>query len=816
MKKKFFKIVIMIAILIVILVVSLLNKNFILEKINNEGFLYVCLSIICLIFVTVIVNDFTHADNRDKINNLQEKIKQYDILSKRIKKSEEIALTNIPIGMILYDDNYMIGYANNYAKDAFSNVLVGRKIALVHEELLRFIINKSEKFIINVYGREYDIIHLPKYRFIYLFEVTAREEIKQKLDEYTPAICYINFDNLNGATEDFDLQHKATITAKYLGAIDEWCTKYQMSLHSISNEKAVVFLYKKQLSELMKNEFDIMNKIHDISKDNEVRVTLSAGVACNLVDSKTLAEMALESLDLALDRGGDQVVVNSCDEPIRYYGGKSNTVEKRTKVTARINSRILGELMEEADFCYIMPHTSVDIDALGSSIGLVNMAEALRKPAKIVIDFDKIDGTVEKVLSMANTEYIKLLEYIVSPEEALENINDNSLLILVDHHEETLSIDKRLISKTKKRVIIDHHRLSEATNIESQMTYIESYASSSVELVTELIELFTESVSISSFEATIMLAGIIVDTNNFMFRTGIRTFEAAALLKEFGANSFQVKMILRETLEDVKYKSYLINSTRIVDSRFAIASLPKENKVDRVKLSKSADELLDIDGITASFTLGYLDDNTLGISARALEGFNVQQIMEQFGGGGHVNNAATQITGGLIEETTAKLEEILKTIYKEELTMKVILKKDLKSHGKKGDIIEVANGYANYLLTSGQAIEANPANLKAIETEKERLAQLQQKEYEDALKLKEEIDKASIKVYVKIGDNGKLFGTVSAKQIADEYKRVYNVDIDKRKIVIDDNIHALGTYHIEVKLYKDVIGHINLQVLEEK
>ena len=424
------------------------------EIFSNNTALWVFIGLVIFAVVSSLYINLVSRVKSRVINKLHNNLKDYEILSKRVKKGEDVALSQLPVGIILYDEDLVISYANNFAKDAFSNILIGRSIMFIHEGLSNYIHSDSDKFIINVYGREYDVIHYSGSKILYLFDETAREETKRTLDDFTPVIGYINFDNLNEATEDLDLQHKTTVVAKFLGAIDEWCTKYQINMENITNERIVIMLNKKQLLDLMKTEFKIMNKIREISREHEIRVTLSMGIACNILGQKELGEMAEEALDIALDRGGDQVVINMHNEPLKYYGGKSNTVEKRTKVNAKINSRILGELIENADNVVIMPHKSADVDAFGAAIGLLRIAESMKKEVKIVLPYDQTDATVQKVLTLANKEYIRMIEYIVDADDAYEMVNPNTLLIVVDHHTSNLSIDPRLLKKTANIAII--------------------------------------------------------------------------------------------------------------------------------------------------------------------------------------------------------------------------------------------------------------------------------------------------------------------------------------------------------------------------
>jgi len=788
---------------------------FIKPKFGNQYFLFF-LTIILLILLAHLVQYFLSKNKRSRISDLEKRIRELNAMSKYKVNSEDIALNYLPVGIILYDDAYSITYGNSQAKEYFSNVLVGRTLQFISKDLSENISKRIGKFILGVYDKKFDVIHYPKNRTIYLFEVTDRELTKEKYLNNIDAIGVLKLDNFNDATQDLDFQDKANIQGLLLGAIDSWCSKQNIYFNNMRPEKTIVFLNKYQLDELMKEKFQIMNTISDISQNNDLRITLSIGIACFEGNAKELGEASEEALNLAEERGGDQTVVNLRNQPLKFYGGKTNTAEKRSKITAKVNSKALEDFIDGSKDVYIMPHIATDLDALGSAIGVLEMALAKNKKSRIVLDFDNMDQTCHKVINMLNQEYIKLLEYIIDPDEALYDASDESLLIIVDHHSTVQTIEPRLIDRTKHIIVIDHHRRIDNVLSDVLINYVEPYASSSVELVTEMIDLYEEKVTIDPFEATIMLAGMIIDTNNFSYRTGARTFEAAARLKRFGADPFKARLMLRESLDDIRTKTNLVNQARIISNHFAITQLPEDDLTDRVQLAKTADELLKIDNIIGSFAIGNIGNDETAISARSIDKFNVSIIMEQFGGGGHLNNAAAQVKNTTIIELAERIEAIINETYKEETQMKVILIKDVRGKGKKGDIIDVATGYGNYLLTSKHAIAANTANIKALEVEKEKLSFDANKELEKAKKLKAKIEESPIKLSVKIGESGKLFGSINTKQIADEFKKTYSLSIDKRKINLTENIHSLGNYEVMIKLHKDVLATINLQVLEEE
>lgn len=772
--------------------------------------------LIFTVFFSILLFEFINRQRRLRIEQLETKIRETNAINRRKLNNEDIALNYLPVGIIIYDENHHVDYANNAAKEYFSNVLVDRPLSLLNKELFDNIEKRIGKFLFEVYDKLFEAIHYPKNKTVYLFEVTEREDIKEKYYDNQIVVGILNLDNYVEATTNMDYQTKSGIEGTILGILNKWCQNHGVYFISLRVDRAILITNRKQLDLMMENGFSVLDRITDVAEEKDIRVSLSMGIASFDDDVSVLGEYAEEALKLAMDRGGDQVVVNVKNQPIKFFGGKSNSVEKTSRITAKVNAGALGDHIARADHIYIMPHKTTDIDALGAAIGLLEMALTKNQKAKIIIDFDDIDQTCEKVLDMLEHEYIKLLEYVIEPGDALQKVNDQTLLILIDHHSGSQSNTPEMIEKTKNVIVIDHHRRVNDAIPDLLLNYVEPYASSSVELVTELIDFFEEDVDIHKFEATIMLAGMMIDTNNFSHRTGVRTFEAAAKLKSRGADPSQARLILRESLDDIKTKSNLVNKAKIIEDRFAITTLDEVDMTDRVQLAKTADELLEIDHIIAAFAIGRLDETTIGISARSIGNFNVSIMMEKFGGGGHLNNAAAQVKNLNTTEIVEKIEKLIDSLYKEDLTMKVILIKDVKGRGKKGEVIEVATGYGNYLLTSKHAIKANTANMEALEKDLADQKEKEDKDYQLALELKKVIEKSPISLYVKIGESGKLFGSINSKQIADELKKKYDIVIDKRKINLDDKINALGNFDIEVKLHKDVVATIDVAVLEKE
>ncbi len=760
---------------------------------------------------------FVLKNRRRLVVSLTDRLNTKDKILRRKESIEERILNDIPTGIVMLNDALKVEFANSFAKAIFQNPLEERSLSTLHKSLYDMIVNGTLNYprIVKIYEEHYEVHYHDHEQSLYFYKVGELERLRKAYADHTTVIGVLHLDNLEDALSVLDVQERNEIQGKFLGALDHWAEHYDFHIVPITNSKLYVYLHNKNLDAVIKDEFSIINEIAHISRENDLMVTLSGGFAGANIPISNLADIADEALDLALSRGGDQIVINIQGEDFKYFGGNTNTQEKRTRISSRINAKKLDMLFDDASKVFIVPHIYPDNDALAAAIGVLNMALAAKKEAYIVLDFETLDKTVKKILRQMEYEYIVLLDYFISPEKALQYQDNDALVVLVDHHSKGQLINEKLVSRSKNIAIIDHHRkLSDAIE-NTLLSYIEPYASSSCELVVEMLNVFPKPVDITAFEATIMLSGMIVDTNNFMYRTGARTFEAAAILRKYGADPYKVKTILRESLKDLQIKADLLQRAEVISKRFSLVIVPDSFEPDRQMLARIADDLLEIDHVVAAFAIGNVASDTVGISARSLEGYNVQLIMEKFGGGGHLNNAGAQLSDTTLEQTREELIKILEESKQEGRPMKVILQKDLKGKGKKGEIIEVPAGFGNYLLTSKQAIEATPENMQLIENEKEKAKEQAKQAYEEAKALKKRIDYRAVKVYVKLGKNGKLFGKINTKQIAEALEEQHGIKIDKRKIQLDNPITALGTYQIEVKLHKDVTATFELLVLEQ-
>ena len=729
--------------------------------------------------------------------------------------NDKFVQKDLPVGIIIYSELGVITYANDQAKNFFQSTLIGKELPFVSDELNDVVKTKKTDSLINVFGRKIRTDLRILQRTIYLRDVTEEISIVEKSKIKAPAILILSLDNIDESLDGLNLQRRTELLGHYYVAIENWSQKYNIFSMSTSDEKQMFITNKEGLEIIMEDRFSILEAIDSISKEQETGISLSIGVGIGSDEYQQLGFYANTALDLAVGRGGDQAVIYD-GESEKIYGGNVQFSERITKTEARVFASKLVEAINNASSVIIMPHTDTDADAIGSALGVLEIATACGTPAKVLINRQRVDSTVEKILKNSEFEFIKLRQSIIEPQDTEAFFKGRTLLIVVDHHSDTLSVDKNVYNLANQVIIIDHHRLTERLTIHPILQYIDQNASSSVEIVTELSQLAPIEVKIPNFIATIMLIGMIIDTNNFANHTTDRTFQTASVLTSFGADTHEAKRYLRQSVDEQVNRVALIQKAEILFDHYAII-IDNKGITERDVLSKTADALLNIENIEAAFSIGRLSKDTVGISARS-DKTNVHVIMEQLGGGGHFNAAGVQIKGKTIDEVYNSLVSVIKNSIKGKGdTMKVILIEDVKKQGKKGDTIDVSTGYGSYLLSKHLAIEANASNLAVLEEQKANEERRIQEEIAVSNKLKQILSTVSIKIKVKTGENGKIFGSVSTKDIAEALKKQQSIDVDKRKIVLpEEKILSLGTYPVTAKLYKDITAKFEIQVVDEE
>ena len=604
------------------------------------------------------------------IQHINKKINEYAIdLAYKIRKGEQDAYLKMPIGMILYDTNENITWINPYLQKKLQRQnVIGIPLKELNERLYyqvkKQIQNQKENDIFTHVDKKYQVIVHSDIRMIYLTDITEYASIEEKYHEEQIVFGQIFLDNFSEVSQSLNDRRKSNLNNFVTNQLSSWAIHHNIFMKRVDDDRFIAFLNRKSLETLEKEKFDIMDKIRETTAKQNYPLTVSMGFSYpdkenSDVTYPEIASYAQANLDLALGRGGDQVVVRSQNEDARFYGGKSNPMEKRTRVRARMVSQALKDLMEEASEIIVMGHQFPDMDAIGGCLGIRRIAKMNQKKAWIVTNENQFSHDIHKLMDVIR-EQKDLREDIITPEEALEKLTPNTLVILVDVSRPVIAASPEVLEQANKIVVIDHHRRSQDFPKNPVLVYIEPYASSTGELITELFEYQNNyAESIQPIEATAMLGGIIVDTRNFTLRTGSRTFDAASYLKSVGADTILIQRLLKENVETYLLRSHLLNSLILLDNNIGIVQGEEDTPYPTVVAAQTADMMLSMENIDASFVVTKREDGRIGISGRSLGNKNVQRVMEKMGGGGHLSNAATQLSDTTIAEAVIQLKKVI-------------------------------------------------------------------------------------------------------------------------------------------------------------
>ena len=753
---------------------------------------------------------------RQKVKTLQNRLSMWTKLSYHVNQVGDEVFNELPIGILAVDEAFEVKWANPHAKTIFDPRITGKELEEVSPQLHLAAINNKVQSMIKVKNDTYDVIYRPEFRFFYLFNVTERETVKERYQNQIPALGIIYLDNLDEALTSLDVQEQSSLKGEYLSAISDWANKYNCYLKPYDDERLFFLAYREQLERMIQDKFDVLEKVRLISSQNQVRVSISMGIASWDVKYEELGIYAQNAIELAEKRGGDQVVVNIQNQKITYFGAKNDASAKSSRVGVRINAQTIRDFIDKSSNVLIMGHHQADLDAFGSMIAVYHMAKASKKPVSLVIDEQKLDATVSKLYQQLKPDIEHLVNQAVTGEAALNKISADTLLIVVDTQSPKMVMAPEVLEKVETLIVIDHHRIGEET-FDAAFSFIEPYASSTIELMMELLSFYNmeEEIEISSLEATIMYGGLVVDTNNFSYRTGARTFEVASRLKDLGADIVEVKLWLRRDLMRTLEINRLLGQVEIFMDRFAFV-VTSDIYEDRILLAQVADQALQINGIDAAFMIARMSPNMVGVSARSYQQVNVQILMEAIGGGGHLNSAAAQIEKASIHEVYDQIKNYIEMEYGQGGTLvKVILCEDIKGRGKKDDVIEVAAGYGQFLVTQKKALLANEENINALNKAKEEAFLAQQRHIELMNKLKSEIDGKKVTLGIQIGQDGKLFGSVTTKQIVEAFEEAHHIMIDKKKVELSSDINSVGIYTATVQLHKDIKAQFEVHIVEK-
>jgi c-di-AMP phosphodiesterase-like protein len=582
-------------------------------------------------------------------------------LSHRIKRSAHEVIHELPIGILLYNEEKIIEWHNPFVGNLLNREsLVGEALPDVFP-MLGGRKDKEDVATIRIGEQELRVMIKSEERLLYFLNITEYAVLSRKYEEERISLGIVMMDNLDEVTQGMDDQTRSILQAKVIGEINAWALQYGIYMRRIAADKFMLILDHRTLKEIEATKFAILDEVRDLTSEYKLPLTLSFGIASGMNNLIELGNAAQACLDIALGRGGDQAAVR-VGQQLAFYGGRSNAVEKRTRVRARVIAHALRDLIKNSDKVVIMGHRYPDMDSLSSAIGILKAAQFVGKEGYVVVEGEN-PGIVNLLNELRTQEH--LAKWIVTPEQALAITTPNTLAVVVDAHRASLVAEPRILQTAVRVVVVDHHRRSEDFISEATLVYMEPYASSTCELVTELLQYLHDRFPIDPFEATALLAGMVVDTKSFSFRTGSRTFEAASFLRRHGADPMKVQSLLKQDLETFIKKAEIIRRAEIYFDRIAIAVTEPKIKVSQLLIAQAADALLGMTGISASFVISERTDGGIGISARSLGRINVQVVMERLGGGGHLTNAAVQLDIPL-DEAKERLIKLLEEYLREE------------------------------------------------------------------------------------------------------------------------------------------------------
>lgn len=646
-------------------------------NVNNKIYMVTMALLICIIFY------YEHFKVGFLMLGVYAILVVYNIYNSKIKKSEwkkfienfssklDIATTStlvkLPFPLII------IGYMGNilWYNQSVTTMLEGEDLLnknirdIIKELNLKQILEGKKNIFSNIKIKDkyYEIYTnivdtnenknaTDKIMLLYFYDITEKTSLIKGINGNRESVMLVEVDNLDDVVKTTEEDKAPMLIAEIERTINSYAQGVNAVLKKYTSNKYVIIVQDKYIEKEIEMKFDILDSVREISNGNKLAVTLSIGIGRGEDTPLKNFEFATSAKELALGRGGDQAVVKKGDK-LSFFGGKTKEVEKRTKVRARVIAHALMDLVNESNTIFIMGHKNPDADCLGSALGLYSIIKSSNKECYIVLE--GINTGIKSIMDVVleDTEYKNT--FINS--EKFKNIkNLSSLLILVDVHNESHVLNLEIVKEIEKVVIIDHHRKSQDFIQGAVLSYMEAYASSTSELVTEMIQYMVDKPKLKHIEAVSLLAGICVDTKNFYFKTGVRTFEAAAFLRRHGADTMDVKKMFSDDIDIYLKRADIIRSAKI-KNEIAVAVCPPIIE-DTVLAAQAADELLNITGIQASFVIVKIGDEVF-VSGRSLGKINVQLILETLGGGGHMTMAGTKFTSLKLEEVVVKLNEAI-------------------------------------------------------------------------------------------------------------------------------------------------------------
>lgn len=624
--------------------------------------------IITSIIVYLAIVGYTYYANRKRKSEISETLQD---LTLTVDSAAKTSLINSPFPLIIMETDGNIIWKSSKFNSEFMDVDINSYMNDLSIELRSDIESREDKKnrdivrqitignrIYKIIGRYVDFKNKDRDKkgkkeymiILHFIDDTENVKLQKEYKDSKSCVGIIMVDNYEETIRGLDASEKPIVTAEIDKKMYDWASLTNGVLIKSDRDRYVYLFEQRYLETLKEDKFSILDKIKEIDTKEKVQFTLSIAVSNEGLTDKQKYESAQGAMDVVLGRGGDQAVIRE-NEIYKFFGGRAEEVEKRTKVKARVVAHALENLIKESKKVMIMGHNNPDMDSIGSCMGIYRLAKTLDTNAYIVSSEDV------PALKAFNRELDKDSEYedvIINKEVAMENVDEDTLLVVVDTHKVNYVDAPELLKEVKKIVIVDHHRRSADYIENATLMFQEVYASSAAELVTELLQYAETKINLKTIEAESLYAGIMMDTKNFTFKTGVRTFEAAAYLRRCGVDIIRVKKWFQSDLKSFNTIADIVKRADIVNTTIAISIYDKTSKESSLICAKAADELLTISDITASFVLGNTGEK-ICISGRSIGDINVQVILEKLGGGGHITLAGAQVEGMTIEETKQEL-----------------------------------------------------------------------------------------------------------------------------------------------------------------
>ncbi|MBW9212621.1 MULTISPECIES: DHH family phosphoesterase [Terrabacteria group] len=557
------------------------------------------------------------------------------------------------LGMIVYDENYVIIQMSDLFKDLGID-RIGYKLLSWLPEANDLLSGDADISYVSLDGRIYELTRQEDEPIIFFKDVTDLHELKNQLKQEKIVVALANFDNYEESILYADEGDIAFVNAGIRTPLNVYAQEHKMFLRRLSNNRYLMVLNEQIYEELVEDKFSILRTIRKAANAVDVSITLSMAFAKGTTDFLELDEMVTKLLDLAQTRGGDQVAIQTKGEEVQFFGGSSEATEKRSRVRVRVISHALRDLILNSSNVIIAGHKDADFDCVGSALALAKMTMSLGKDTSIITKTGGLEEKVGAALEEHLTEFEEEGIHFISENEALNELRSETLVIMVDHHNVQQSNGSKVEEQAKKVVIIDHHRRSSEMGVKPILMYIEAAASSANELVSEMIPYVAPKADISPLDASFMLAGMIIDTRQWRVRTGSRTYDAASVIRSYGGDPQVAYGYLKETYEEFQLKNQIMSNSERYEGGIVI-SLVTQKRISRSMMSQIADKILSVQGSEAAFVIANDEQGLSCVSARSNGNVNVQRIMEQLGGGGHLSAAAVQRNDIDIKELKAQL-----------------------------------------------------------------------------------------------------------------------------------------------------------------